>query len=242
MSVLVLVRHGKASAFSRTDYDQLSEPGFEQARHLGAYWAERGLVADRVYVGPRRRHVETHETAMAVLRDAGITWPEPVRMNDLDEHDGLNVVFRMLPEAAKEDPILREIAEAMARGETPTHDDALLAFRRVMRRWVRGEIEHGQHHDGIEKWTTFRARVAGALAAMTSDVGAGKKIVAFTSAGAACAAVGQVLGVGDEKVLDLSWAMHNAAFHELAFSEIGWGLRTFNATPHLKEERLITAV
>ena len=242
MSALVLVRHGKASAFSRTDYDQLSEPGFEQSRHLGAYWAERRLVADRVYVGPRRRHVETYETAMTVLREAGITWPEPVRMGELDEHDGLNVVFRLLPQAAKDDPLLRDIAEAMARGETPSHDDALLAFRRVMRRWVRGEIEHGQHHEGIETWATFRARVERGLAVMTGHVGSGKTIVAFTSAGAASAAVGHVLGVADEKVLDLSWAMHNAAFHELAFSESGWGLRTFNATPHLRDERLITAV
>lgn len=242
MSVLALVRHGKASAFSRTDYDQLSEPGFEQARLLGAYWAERGLTADRVYVGPRRRHVETHATVVGVLREAGIAWPDAVPLAELDEHDGLNVVFRLLPEAARDDALLRPIAEAMARGETPTHDDALLAFRRVMRRWVRGEIAGGEHHEGIEKWATFRARVAHGLAAMTKDVGRGKTIVAFTSAGAACAAVGQVLGVTDEKVLDLSWAMHNGAFHELAVSDGGWGLRAFNATPHLSDERLITAV
>ena len=242
MSVLVLVRHGKASAFSRTDYDQLSEPGFEQARLLGAYWAERRLVADRVYVGPRRRHVETHRTAMGVLREAGIAWPEPVPLAELDEHDGLNVVFRLLPAASRDDALLRPIADAMARGETPTHDDALLAFRRVMRRWVRGELAGGEEHDGIERWATFRARVTRGLTAMTKDVGRGKTLVAFTSAGAACAAVGHVLGISDEKVLDLSWAMHNAAYHELAFSDGDWGLRAFNATPHLRDERLITAV
>ena len=40
MSSVILVRHGQAS-FGKADYDQLSDLGYEQARHLGRVLRER---------------------------------------------------------------------------------------------------------------------------------------------------------------------------------------------------------
>jgi broad specificity phosphatase PhoE len=54
MSVLTLVRHGQASLFA-DNYDELSELGRKQARHLGEFWARRRIDFDEVYCGPRMR-------------------------------------------------------------------------------------------------------------------------------------------------------------------------------------------
>ncbi|MCB1888841.1 MAG: histidine phosphatase family protein, partial [Rhodocyclaceae bacterium] len=58
MSVLTLVRHGQAS-FAGDRYDALSPRGIEQARALGAWWAERSAGWNTVLQGPRRRHIDT---------------------------------------------------------------------------------------------------------------------------------------------------------------------------------------
>lgn len=55
---LLLVRHGQAS-FGKTDYDNLSERGHEQAYLLGKSLAARGVRPDRVVCGTMKRHRQT---------------------------------------------------------------------------------------------------------------------------------------------------------------------------------------
>jgi broad specificity phosphatase PhoE len=238
MSALFLVRHARASAFTPLDYDQLSEPGLAQARLLGAFWADRRLAFDAVYVGPRRRHLQTHDLVRAEYERRGLAWPEPVLVPELDEHEGIVLLFKLLPTLAADDDVIRRVADGMTRGEQPSPADVLSVFKRVTRRWARGELGHAE----VESWAAFRARVRAAVARLTSGVGRGRSLVAFTSAGPVAAAVGAALEIGDEKVLDLSWSLHNASFSELAFSEGRMGLRTFNATPHIGDPELITSV
>jgi broad specificity phosphatase PhoE len=239
MSALYLVRHGKASSFSsESDYDRLSEPGFAQSRCLGEHWAARGLIFDAVYVGPRKRHVQTHDVVRDVYAKHRLAWPEPVSLKELDEHDAIGMLFKVLPRLAGEDDVITRIVTGMARGEQPSPTDVLAVFKTVTRRWVRGEVSH----DEVEDWTKFRLRVARGLTQMTHGMDRGKKVVAFTSAGAVAAAVGAVLEVSDEMVLDLSWSLHNASVSELAFSDGRWGMRTFNGTAHLTDPALVTSV
>jgi broad specificity phosphatase PhoE len=245
MSTLVLVRHGKASslapsarshAFSQDGYDQLSEPGFAQSRALGEHWAAEGTTFERVFVGPRKRHVQTYETVAEVMRAKGCALPEATLAPELDEHEGISLVFKLLPELAREDEELREVTLAMGRGAWKSAD-LLSVFRKLTRRWARGEIGHHE----VESWPAFRARVERGLAKMTAGVPRGIRVCAFTSGGTVAAAVGLAVGASDEKVLDLSWALLNGALTELAFSDQGWGLVRFNGTPHL-HEALLTAV
>lgn len=241
MSTLVLVRHGKASAFAPHDYDRLSPPGVQQARALGRYWGARELRFDRVFVGPRLRHAQTHEATAGIVAAHGVSWPAPTRLDELDEHHGLQLVFALLPKLAEEEPTVAAVAAKMLRGEPPQHDEILLAYRAVTRRWITGELEA----EGVERWADFRARAARALEAMTTataDVGRGGAAVAFTSGGAIAAMVGEVLGLSDRRVLDLSWALHNGSITTLVFSSQGIGLESFNATPHLDDPRLVTSV
>ena len=237
MSVALFIRHGKASAFS-TDYDELSPPGFEQSQKLGEWLAEQRLDVSAVFVGPRKRQAQTHEVVARVFSERGMTLPEPTLVPELDEHDGITLVFKLLPALAADDPGLRGIVEATVRGERPSPDDLLAAFKRVTRRWVRGEVAH----DEVEAWGAFRARVARAMERVAA-IGRGKTALVFTSAGAIASATADSLGIRDEeKVLELSWSLYNSSVTELDFAGDRWGLRSFNATSHLADRRLVTSV
>jgi broad specificity phosphatase PhoE len=237
MSVALFVRHGKASLFG-PDYDELSPVGVEQSELFGAWLADQGIPMDAVFVGPRKRHAQTLEAAARVLATHGVDLPAAAVVPELDEHDGISLVLKLLPMLAAEDDKLRAIVEDTARGQQPSTADLLEAFKRLTRRWVRGEIGH----DEVEPWGAFRTRVGRALERI-AGIGRGKRALVVTSAGAVASAVADVLGVrDDERVLDLSWAAYNASMTELAFGGGRWGLRTFNATPHLRESRLVTSV
>jgi broad specificity phosphatase PhoE len=239
VSVALFVRHGKASAFSSsTDYDQLSPPGVEQSELLGTWLADERLHFDAVFVGPRKRHEQTYACVTRVLATRGLKIPQPTLLPELDEHDGISLVFRMLPVLAASDPELADIAEAIAKAGKPSADHVLAAFKRITRRWVRGEVGH----DEVEPWKAFRARIARALEKIAA-VGRGKTSLVFTSAGAVAAATAEALGVTDEeRVLDLSWSLYNGSLTELGLTGDRWGLRRFNGTPHLRDRRLVTSV
>lgn len=238
MSVALFIRHGKASAFAGADYDNLSPPGVEQSEMLGAWFAEQKLPVDAVFVGPRRRHAQTHAAVVRVLATHGMSLPEPTILPELDEHDGLSLVYKTLPALAADDPALRAIVEATARGEAPSPDDVLAAFKRVTRRWVRGEVGHGD----VESWADFRARIDRAMVHIAA-LGRRKTALVFTSAGSVASAVAHALGIADEeRVLDLSWSLYNGSVSELDFAGDRWGLRSFNTTAHLRDRRLVTSV
>jgi broad specificity phosphatase PhoE len=239
VSVALFIRHGKASAFaSSTDYDQLSAPGVEQSEKLGEWLAQQGLAVDAVFVGPRKRHAQTLAGVLKVFATRGLSLPEATLLPELDEHDGLSLVFKTLPQLAAEDPALRAIVEATARGEQPSPDAVLGAFKRITRRWVRGEVGHSD----VESWPDFRARVGRAMGRIAT-LGRGKTALVFTSAGAVASAVADTLGVTDEqRVLDLSWSLYNGSLTELDFTGDRWGLRSFNTTAHLGDKRLVTSV
>lgn len=238
MSTAHFVRHGKASAFSsNTDYDQLSAPGVEQSEALGAWMARTQLRPDAVFVGPRKRHVQTLEAVTRVLGTHGVTLPEATMLPELDEHDGISLVLKVLPAVAATDPELAPIAARLASGAAPGPQDVLAAFKILTRRWARGEVGHPE----VEAWSAFRARVARGMDRI-ADLGRGKTVMVFTSAGAVAAAVARAVGMSDdERVLDLSWSLYNGSVSELDFTGERWGLRTFNATAHL-DPRLITSV
>ena len=239
MSIALFIRHGKASAFaSSTDYDQLSAPGVEQSEKIGDWLAQQRLSVDAVFVGPRKRHAQTHAAVLRVLSARGLALPEVTLLPEVDEHDGLSLVFKTLPALAADDPGLRAIVETMSRGEQPSSDDVLGAFKRVTRRWVLGEVGHSD----VESWSDFRARVVRGMARVAA-IGRGKTALVFTSAGAVASAVAHTLDMRDEqRVLDLSWALYNGSVTELDFTEERWGLRSFNTTAHLGDKRLVTSV
>ena len=241
VSVALFIRHGKASAFaSSTDYDQLSPPGVEQSEKLGEWLAHEGLPVDAVFVGPRKRHAQTLAAVVRVLATRGLALPEATLLPELDEHDGLSLVFKMLPALAAERSRARARSSRRWRAASSRRPTTCSrAFKRVTRRWVTGEIGHSD----VESWSAFRARVARAHGAASRRSAAARRRSSSRRPEPSPRPSADTLGVRDEqRVLDLSWALYNGSVTELDFTGDRWGLRSFNTTGHLVDKRLVTSV
>lgn len=237
MSLLLLVRHGQAS-FLSPDYDQLSPLGETQSRLLGRYWIAQGLTFTRVYVGPRRRHLQTCESVAGLYKGRRLSWPEPTILPELDEYPAEQVLKYSLPHFLEGDESMRELAMAFMDGTADPSRRFQRYFEAVTRRWVRRELPL----PALESWQDFRARVESGVAKMLDALGKGETIAAFTSGGPVAAATGQALGLDDEKTLELSWMVRNAAYAELFFSSPRLRLSAFNALPHLTDSTMLTYI
>ena len=233
MGHLTLVRHGQASFFG-ADYDQLSEAGIRQSRALGEHWATHGVRFDTVFVGPRRRHRQTLDGVAAVYRERGLDWPDAVEVPELDEHHGLTVIRHVL----EGDGTIRAGALPTDPGEGTRERAEKEFFRRygeIMRDWARGAVVVPE----VEDWPGFRARTLRGLDAMCLAQGRG---VAFTSGGAVSSMAGWLLGLDEDRVIDLSAVLRNTALTEVHYSGRRRGLMSFNSLPHLPDPSTVTSV
>lgn len=237
MSVLFLVRHGQAT-LDGDDYDQLSPLGEEQSATLGEYWADHDLRFDRILVGPRRRHHQTHAAVRSVFESRGLPWPEPEPLDALDEHQGPEILVHHREELEAELETAQPV-RVEGEGDNPMRQ-YLRLFRHGSVRWALGDLDTPS---GFEDWQTFRERVAaGVDHVVDTTADRGQRVAAFTSGGTISAAVGHVLGLDDDPVVRLGWRVRNASVSELHFSAAGVGLGSFNAVPHFREPRFVTYV
>ncbi|WP_231883979.1 histidine phosphatase family protein [Alcanivorax sp. HI0044] len=98
MPVIYLIRHGQAS-FGKEDYDQLSEPGWEQSRILGRALQNQSLGFPRAICGTMRRHVETAE---ATLGELGLAkeWHTDTGFNEYNHSELLAVDWPLATDRA----------------------------------------------------------------------------------------------------------------------------------------------
>ncbi|PKN56775.1 MAG: hypothetical protein CVU56_14420 [Deltaproteobacteria bacterium HGW-Deltaproteobacteria-14] len=232
MATLVLIRHGQAGTYE-AEYDQLSALGARQMETLGRYWAARGRPVDRAVVGPLVRQRRSFASFEAGLVAGG---GRVARTDDdpgLAEYQALAMMESVLPRLSAEDPFVVAEVAAMARSggdAVKRHKERL--FQHVARRWVRGELDVPD----VTPFPAFRRDVDGALDRILGAASDGETTLAFTSGGVVAAAMGRALGLDDEKVLELSWIVRNAAFTELLYSPSRMTLFGFNAIPHLDAE------
>jgi broad specificity phosphatase PhoE len=230
MSTLTLVRHGQASLFAQ-DYDRLSELGERQAAALGEYWARTRTVFERVYSGPAKRHLRTAELVGEICRQAGLEWPEPVVLPDLDEFPGEALTRRYLPQVAVANSRIGALERDLrtAQGQ-PEHARAIeLLFRAFTTLWVRGEFDASE----VETWQMFESRVRRGLDQVRNHGAKGASIVVFSSAGPTAIAVQMAHGLEPLQTLELAWLVRNSACSEFLFSGDRFSLLGFNAVPHL---------
>lgn len=231
MGRLLLVRHGQASALS-SDYDQLSQLGREQSRLLATHFDRFEIVPDRVLVGPRRRHAQTHEETISAMR-VKAHWPAPERVPELDEHHAVQLVVHLGPTLHAREDELGSLARAAYGGDGDVKRAMGKLFAHVIPAWVRGDLAHPE----VESFLDFEARVAAFVNAARAYDGT---TVAFTSGGAISAAVALAQGLDRERTLDVMWHLLNASITELVIRDGRITLAALNATPHLTEPRLLT--
>jgi len=222
---IVIVRHGQASFFG-PDYDALSALGRSQSRALGRFWADAGIIWDRVFVGPRARHSQTLEEVAAAYRERGRALPEPASLAELDEHQGLSVVARILGQHD-----LHVAGAQLAEGAGNDRELIVRAYfrryRDILNQWAEGEL----NMPDLESFAAFRERTARALQRLATTQAAGERVLAFSSGGFACMALGTVLGIDNQRVLDLSLLLRNCALTEFLASEERVSLMSFNVLP-----------
>jgi broad specificity phosphatase PhoE len=237
MSTLTLVRHGQASFFSE-NYDQLSPLGEQQARLLGEYWVRRGARFDEVYTGPRVRQIETAALAGEAFAKAGLAWPEPQFLPELDEHQVDRLIKLTMSQIAKDYPDIGRMHAAYLAAEAPRdrHRTFQLMFERVVMLWVAGKVEA----PGVESWKAFQERVGGGLRRITDSDARGRSVAAFTSVGAITVSLQLSVDCGDRAAFDMGWRVRNCSITDFVFSRDRLTLDGFNAFPHLEDPALWT--
>lgn len=237
MSLLLLVRHGQASFFAE-DYDNLSATGKEQSRLLGLHWARQHLRFDAVFTGPRRRHRETAALAGACMRDAGVPWPEPVVLDEFDEHPVQFLLKSHGPALAARDERIRTLAAQFteAKSDVEKQRSFQKLFEAFTHRWSRGELDTAPS----DSWLVFRERVARGIARITDAAGHGRRVAVFTSTGPISVALQHALGMADRVALETGWRVWNASQTGFVFTQDRFTLDTFNTVAHLEDQSLWT--
>lgn len=220
MAELFMVRHGQAS-FGTENYDRLSPLGERQAEWLGEYFAQRGIVFDRVLAGSMQRQ---RQTAAAIVRGLGAT----IRC---EEHTGLNEYdFQTLYYAAAEHhPELR----ALAKGSKAEY---YRGFRQVLQLWTEDRIP-GQIP---ESWARFQERVA----TVREDIRAlgGQRVLAVSSGGIMATMAQQVLQAPASAAIMLNMQLRNTGICQYFFNSQSFHLASFNSLPHLDQPQRFDSI
>lgn len=218
MSTLFFIRHGQAS-FGRSNYDRLSECGYEQARVLAEHLLG-GKPLDRIYTGTLQRQTETARTLTDLYRDKGITLPELRRSEAFNEYESETVCRALIPKLVEEDPGLEPLVATMFEDNRAFQT----LFETVMRRWVTGVYRT----PGIESWERFKARVNAALDEILAEDGRGRRVAVFTSGGPISVAVQRALELSEAACLEVSWQVVNASVTRFKCTSERIMLATFN--------------
>lgn len=227
MGKIVLVRHAQASLLS-AEYDQLSPLGEEQSVVLGRWWAARGERFDHAWSGDLKRQQRTGALSLAQL--PGPPGPPVLqidaRFNEYGHHD----VFAAGPNPELADPV--RMAETLRSAEHPRKLFQQL-FSQALESWVRGEGTVGTA-SGSLTWAGFRTRCMDALMQVAEQCGSGQTAVVFSSGGAIAAMCQHLMGLPDERVPALHYAVHNTSISRLLTRPGHVTLSSFNALPHLE--------
>jgi broad specificity phosphatase PhoE len=214
MGKLFLVRHGQAS-FGAADYDQLSDLGRRQCERLGLWFRSHGLRFDAVLTGTLKRHAQS---LAAIESGLGVTHATHTAHAELDEYDS-----HALIRSVHEGPLPTVKTAPEARVHFQLLRDGLL-------RWMQGQTRP----EGMLRYTAFVAGIEAALAHLRDQHANGTALV-VSSGGPISMAVGHVLGLQPEAVIELNLHLRNSAVCELRMTPKRLHLMTFNTLPHLSE-------
>lgn len=222
MSVL-LVRHGQASAGS-ADYDQLSERGIKQCQRLGEWLASTGHAFDAVVTGNMRRHRQTGEAIRAAYDARGLPLPATEVDAGLDEFDHHAVFDGFARDNPEHEAVL---------GSRQGGLQALGAMiHAALSAWSEGGIA-----DVPETWQGFGERVSQAGARLAARNG--RDVLVLTSGGVISRLAQAALGASDRGAVDLNLSLRNSALCEFHSRPYGLALGSWNALPHLHDERAL---
>jgi broad specificity phosphatase PhoE len=237
MGRLILVRHAQAS-FLQQGYDKLSALGETQARLLGEYWAQRRVIFDRVYTGPRVRQKDTAKLMSDEYRKSGLESPAPLVVPEFDEYQAEAVVERGLPQLLETSTGIRELHRMLQTSASPDERSGNFQklFEAVTAEWVRGTI----YLPGVEPWPEFCSRVNLGLSKIMANSGRGEQVAIISSGGPIAVAMQRALSLSPQHSLQISWMSRNCSWSEFLYAGDRFTLSAFNKHPNLNDPAALT--
>jgi len=158
-------------------------------------------------------------------------------MNAFDEYPGDLVLRQGLPRLLEASEDVRRAHKTFQDAKDSTERRRMFQklFEVVISKWVSGDVTVA----GVESWDEFCARVGRGLANIANGTSSGDLVV-FTSGGPIAVALRRALHLSHADTLQMTWMSRNASFTEFLSSGDRFTLSTFNATPHLDDESLLT--
>jgi len=215
MATLYLIRHGQAS-FGQENYDQLSELGQQQASRLGEVLNKRLPKFDAICLGTMKRHQQTAENCLNGFNQV-FDQIDAVFDDGWNEYDHQDILRQFRPEFATSQSMMEFI------GKQPNPKKAFEAdFNGAINRWMAGENDR----DYVESWSKFTTRVHRALNDTLANNPDKKRIAVFTSGGPISLVSQHLLGVPQEKIMQMNWTLLNCGVTKV----VSTGSRLFVAS------------
>jgi broad specificity phosphatase PhoE len=231
MTTLYLIRHGQAS-FGQENYDQLSDLGQQQATHLGNALAKRLPNFDAVCLGTMLRH---QQTASNCLEGFGQVIEQTDAVSDVvsdavfdagwNEYDHQDILRQYKPEFVTSKSMMEYISQ-QANPKRAFEAD----FNGAIDRWIAGENDQ----DYVESWTAFTSRVHQALENTLAANADKKRIAVFTSGGPISLVTQHLLGVPQEKIMQMNWTLLNCGVTKLVSTGSRLFLASLNEHTHFE--------
>jgi len=217
MTLIVLVRHGQASA-GTANYDRLSSVGQKQATLLGEHWHAEQFNPMAAFSGTLQRQQHTAELA---LQNAKLSI-NSTTLADLDEYDH------------------RRIDNLFANGVSTVgaHPYTFEMYANLMHSWR--NAKHSEL-DGTMTWQAFSERGWNAIQQQaqqlisdnTNEEASDKPIVFFTSAGVIASVLMHAMNLNFDRALDAMWNTRNASITTFRYHPERTRLVEYNNVSHL---------
>ena len=221
MATIYLIRHGQAS-FGAEDYDKLSALGMRQARVVGEYLRDHGIILDAAYSGELLRQRETAQLAIA-SQPAEVPHHIDARFNEIRNEEQLEY---LLPELVKSRSSLRQL---VARGLSSSKEYQKV-IDAVFNHWVSAECNEPR----IQSWSDYSNGVRDALQEVMASQGSGKTLGIFTSGGTIATIVAQVLGLSGEQTYQFYEPVFNCSITQIFYNGDRTSLSYFNDRSYLQ--------
>ncbi|MFT6101006.1 MAG: broad specificity phosphatase PhoE [Arenicella sp.] len=219
MTTLYLIRHGQAS-FGQENYDQLSELGQQQATHMGNVLAKRVPNFDAVCLGTMLRHQQTASNCLEGFEKVSAQTDlasDAVFDAGWNEYDHQDILRQYRPEFITSKSMMEYISQQADPKQAFEAD-----FNGAINRWIAGEHDR----DYVETWRAFTSRVHQALKTTLASNADKKRIAVFTSGGPISLITQHLLGVPEEKIMQMNWTLLNCGVTKV----VSTGSRLFVAS------------
>lgn len=217
MSKIILVRHAQAS-LGKTDYDELSDLGFTQAKLLGEYFAKTGQEPKNIIHGSLKRHQQTARTFQQALA-SNIARQENQDWNEFDFKKLIKLYLEAFPLEAPEPGNIRAFFGIL---------------KKSMLAWSEGQLDH--QTNSLESWQEFASRISRALNSIPENE-SDKPTIVVTSGGAIAMLMMNLLKVSPRVMIDMNFQIRNTSYSEIIKKPHKEHLVAFNQINHLIEQR-----